>query len=154
MQRTRHELERADVILVVKDALQPEEPTGPLPAAAMRIDVWNKVDLLPKAVAGKHPDGIWLSAKTGEGLDTLRSALLEAAGWNAPAETVFLARARHLQSLEEARRSLVAAAAQLERWELFAEELRGAQEALGAIAGRLSADELLGEIFSRFCIGK
>jgi tRNA modification GTPase len=154
MQRTRHELERADVILVVKDALQPEEPTGPLPAAAMRIDVWNKVDLLPKAVAGKHPDGIWLSAKTGEGLDTLRSALLEAAGWNAPAETVFLARARHLQSLEEARRSLVAAAAQLERWELFAEELRGAQEALGAITGRLSADELLGEIFSRFCIGK
>lgn len=154
MARTHHELERADVVLVVMDASHPERPTGPLPASGTRIDVLNKVDLLPGAAAGKQADGIRVSARTGAGLDALRRALLEAAGWNARGESVFLARTRHLRALEEARQRLEAASAQLDRWEIFAEELRQAQEALAAITGRVSADDLLGEIFSRFCIGK
>ena len=71
-----------------------------------------------------------------------------------PGESVFLARERHLQALEISRTHLDAAAAQAAHWEFFAEELRLAQEALGAITGQVSADDLLGEIFSRFCVGK
>jgi tRNA modification GTPase len=154
MARTRSELERADVALVVLEAGKMAEPAGPLPAAATRITVINKIDLLAGAVAGKQGDAIQVSAKTGAGLEELRTALLEAAGWNALGETVFLARERHLRALNAARANLAAAAAQDVQWEFFAEELRLAQETLGAITGRVSADDLLGEIFARFCIGK
>ena len=154
MARTRSELERADVVLVVLEAGTMEEPAGPLPAAAMRITVINKIDLLASAAAGRQGEAIHVSAKTGAGLDVLRAALLEAAGWNARGETVFLARERHLRALDAARSNLAAAAKQDVAWEFFAEELRLAQEALGTITGRVSADDLLGEIFTRFCIGK
>ena len=154
MQRTRSEMERADVVLVVLEAGRLEMPAGPLPDAASRITVINKVDLVPGTPVGRQGDAIHVSAKTGAGLDALRQALLDTAGWNARGETVFLARERHLRALYEASRRLEAAAAQQAQWEFFAEELRLAQEALGAITGRVSADELLGEIFSRFCIGK
>ena len=154
MARTRHELERADVVLVVLEAGKLEAPQGPLPDAAIRLNVINKIDLVPGAVAGRREDEIWISAKTGAGLDVLRTAILEAAGWTTRGETVFLARERHLRALRTARVHLEAAASQVARWELFAEELRLAQEALGEITGRISADDLLGEIFSRFCIGK
>ena len=154
MQRTRSELERADVVLVVLEAGKLEAPAGPLPAAGARMTVVNKIDLESGAQAGKHGEAIHVSAKTGAGLDVLRQALLEAAGWNARGETVFLARERHLRALNAARGHLEAAAVQEAQWEFFAEELRLAQEALGAITGRVSADDLLGEIFARFCIGK
>ena len=95
-----------------------------------------------------------MSAKTGAGIDTLQAAILEAAGWQPQAESTFLARERHLRALESASKHLAAAAGQMAHWELFAEELRMAQDALGAITGKISADDLLGEIFSRFCIGK
>ena len=78
----------------------------------------------------------------------------QAAGWGATGESVFLARERHLRALATAREHLSSASAQAERWELFAEELRLAHEALGSITGAFGADDLLGEIFSRFCIGK
>jgi len=121
---------------------------------AKRIDVLNKIDLVSGAAPGKRDGAVHVSAKTGAGLDALRAELLEAAGWNARGESVFLARERHLRALEQARARLAAAAAQDAHWEFFAEELRLAQEALGAITGQVSADDLLGEIFSRFCIGK
>jgi tRNA modification GTPase len=109
---------------------------------------------VPGTAEGNQDDASHVSAKTGAGLDALRAALLEAAGWSSRGESVFLARERHLRALELARAHVEAAAAQAAHWEFFAEELRLAQEALGAITGRVSADELLGEIFSRFCIGK
>jgi tRNA modification GTPase len=154
MARTRSEIARADLVLVVLDAADPRLPEETLPEAGQRITVLNKIDLVPGAAAGKREDVIHVSAKTGAGLDALRAAVLEAAGWSARGETVFLARERHLRALELARGHLAAAAAQGAQWELFAEDLRLAQEALGAITGRVSADDLLGEIFSRFCIGK
>jgi tRNA modification GTPase len=97
---------------------------------------------------------VHLSAKTGAGVDALREALLRAAGWNSRGESVFLARERHLRALKSAQAHLAAAAAADAQWEFFAEELRLAQLALAEITGRVSADDLLGEIFSRFCIGK
>jgi tRNA modification GTPase len=154
MQRTRREMERADVVLVILEAGKREAPQGPLPESAARIDVVNKIDLVAGAVAGRHGNEVHVSARTGAGLAELRAAVLEAAGWTSRGETVFLARERHLRALGIARTHLEAAASQLARWELFAEELRLAQEALGEITGRVSADDLLGEIFSRFCIGK
>ena len=154
MARTRQEMERADVVLVILEAGKLEAPQGPLPQAATRINVVNKIDLVPGAEAGRRGDEVHVSAKTGAGLDALRAAILEAAGWTSRGETVFLARERHLRALGTARLHLEAAVSQAEQWEFFAEELRLAQEALGQISGRISADDLLGEIFSRFCIGK
>jgi len=154
MARARSELERADVVLVVLEAGRMELPSGPLPEGASLLTVVNKIDLAPGSAPGRHGDAIHVSAMTGAGLDALRAALLEAAGWSSRGESVFLARERHLRALEAARGRLAAAAAQAAQWEFFAEELRLAQEALGTIVGRTGADELLGEIFARFCIGK
>jgi tRNA modification GTPase len=84
----------------------------------------------------------------------LRGAILKAAGWHPGEESLYLARERHLRALTRARNHLEAAAREHGRWELFAEELRLAHAALGEITGDFSADELLGEIFARFCIGK
>jgi tRNA modification GTPase len=91
---------------------------------------------------------------TGAGIDALRGKILEEAGWRAAGESVFLARERHLRALQQAATHLEAAAAESRRWELFAEELRLAQTALAGITGAATADDLLGEIFGRFCIGK
>jgi len=152
MEQTRRELESADVVLVVHEAGSEAGAPEDLPQQAFRIDVYNKIDLAPRfRVPG---DAVGVSAKTGAGLDRLRQAILEAAGWSATGESVFLARERHLRALESARRHLSAAAIESRRWELFAEELRLAQVALGAITGEVRADDLLGEIFARFCIGK
>jgi len=95
-----------------------------------------------------------LSAKTGEGLDLLRAVLLARIGWEPAGEVQFIARERHLQALEEAQMALEKAASHGKAIELFAEELRLAQKALGRITGDYTPDDLLGEIFSRFCIGK
>lgn len=154
MERARSEIARADVVLVVLDATNPVPPAEQLPDTSQQITVFNKVDLVPGAAAGRRGEEIHLSAKTGAGLDSLRAALLEAAGWSSRGESVYLARERHLRALERASAHLAAAKEQDAHWEFFAEELRLAQEALGAITGRVSADELLGEIFARFCIGK
>jgi tRNA modification GTPase len=154
MARTRQEMARADIVLVVLDASHPEAPSEALPENATQIMVFNKIDLVAGAVAGASDEGVRVSAKTGEGMDALRSALLAAAGWSGRGESVFLARERHLRALSTARVHLAQAATQDAQWEFFAEELRLAQEALGTITGRVSADDVLGEIFSRFCVGK
>jgi tRNA modification GTPase len=117
------------------------------------LHVFNKAD-----AADADVPGLKLSARTGEGLQALRQALLERAGWHASPEGVFIARARHLRALQRTREHLHEAGQQADApdpaLDLLAEELRLAHNALGEITGAFSADDLLGEIFSRFCIGK
>ena len=152
MQRTQAELERADLVIAVFEASRGRDELPDLPATLARIDVYNKLDLAPGFVP---PAGaVAVSAKTGEGLPALRQRILQASGWSSSGEPVFLARERHLRALGDAASHLAAAAAEARRWEFFAEELRLAHAALGRITGEFSADDLLGEIFARFCIGK
>ena len=130
-----------------------------LSSSVVVLHVWNKADAVsPDAPATGSSEGIRLSAKTGEGLDTLRSALLQAAGWQAPAGGIFMARERHVQALRLVENHLLEAAAHLalrsQSLDLLAEELRLAQNALNEITGEFSSDDLLGVIFSSFCIGK
>jgi tRNA modification GTPase len=152
MERTQRELACADLVLVVEEAGGNAPPLPNVPSEVRRIEVYNKVDLFPRFEA--PPPALAISAKTGQGMDELRAAILAAAGWSSTGESVFLARERHLRALESARAHLAAARQQVQHWEFFAEELRHAQVALGAITGEFTADDLLGEIFSRFCIGK
>jgi tRNA modification GTPase len=153
--RTRRELEGADVVLAISEAGQSKGALEDFSVGAARIDVFNKIDLAPDfaAPAGPYPT-VLVSARTGAGLDALRNAILKAAGWSSTGESLFLARERHLRAIESAMTHLEAAKQERARWEFFAEELRLAQLALGQITGEVSADQLLGEIFSRFCIGK
>jgi tRNA modification GTPase len=119
------------------------------------IDVWNKVDA---ATAGVPAGGVTLSAKTGKGLHQLRRMLLQTAGWQQPPEGLYLARERHVQALLQVVQHLAYASAhlgaKLPALDLVAEELRLAQNALGAVTGEFTPDDLLGVIFSHFCIGK
>lgn len=160
--RTWQMIERADVALLIVDAatgMLPEDQAilQRLPAGIPRIIVHNKVDLAQvessRTVSGTDLV-VCLSAKTGSGLDLLRQALLEIAGWQPGNEDVFMARVRHLDALRRALGHFNAAEQVLGQPELFAEELRLGQRELGAITGEFVADDLLGEIFSRFCIGK
>jgi tRNA modification GTPase len=107
-----------------------------------------------KASQNEIANKFYLSAKTGRGVDSLRNWLLHTAGWQATGEGVFLARQRHLQALTAAGAHLSEGAERLSQFELFAEECRLAQQALAQITGEFTPDDLLGEIFSRFCIGK
>ena len=152
MARTKQELERADVVLAIHAAIEPQALAIETPKDATRLDIYNKADLAPGFVA--PPGGIAVSAKTGAGLAELRQAVLRAAGWSATGESLFLARERHLRALTAAADHLRRAALEGDRWELFAEELRLAQEELSRITGAFTAEDLLGEIFGRFCIGK
>ncbi|MEI7612113.1 MAG: tRNA uridine-5-carboxymethylaminomethyl(34) synthesis GTPase MnmE [Betaproteobacteria bacterium] len=159
--RTWREIERADVLILLVDARSgvnaaDQAIIAQLPAQLPCLTVFNKIDLAGKEAA-RHDEAsgvsISLSAKRGEGIELLRQELLKIAGWH-PAEDVFIARERHLHALKEAREHVACARARLPQLELFAEELRVAQVALTAITGEFSADDLLGEIFGRFCIGK
>jgi tRNA modification GTPase len=152
MARTKQELERADVVLAIHAAGDADSLPVKLPAGATRIDVYNKVDLAPGFAA--PPGAVAVSAKTGAGLADLREAILRSAGWSATGESLFLARERHLRALTAAAEHLRRAAGEHSRWELFAEELRLGHEELSRITGAFTADDLLGEIFGRFCIGK
>ena len=138
---------------------------GGLPAALPRFVVHNKIDLAPSAAARaprlqlRHGERhLWLSPKTGEGVDLLRQEVLGVAGVHEDMEGTFLARERHLVALRGAAAHLDAAGLHLDAasppLELFAEELREAQQALAEITGEFTPDDLLGVIFSRFCIGK
>ena len=147
--RTRSEVERADIVLVVHDVM---DGAGEVSTAVQRIDVYNKTDLRPGFAPPKG--AIAVSAKTGQGLADLRAAIVRAAGWSSTGESVFLARERHLRALASAKEHLSRAAAEKARWELFAEELRLAHDSLSEITGAFTPEDLLGEIFGRFCIGK
>ena len=160
--RTWQEIERADVILHLQDATQPGDEldaqiTARLPARTPVLKVFNKVDLLPEPFV-PGPGELGISAKRGAGLDALRAELLQIAGWNPGAESPWLARERHLHALQEAAEHLELAAAHASQddrvLDLFAEELRLAHDSLSSITGKFTSDDLLGEIFSSFCIGK
>jgi len=155
--RTWAAVEKADVALLLVDAahgLGEREAAilARMPPVA-RLTIHNKID-----VAGETPrvvdDEIWLSAKTGAGVTLLREKLLASAGRQAAGEGTFMARARHLDALGRAAGHLAVARESAGQLELFAEELRLAQAALSEITGEFTADDLLGEIFSKFCIGK
>ena len=158
IERTWNEIGRADLALLIVDARSgvtaaDEAIVARLPQRLARLVVHNKIDLVGAAPSAEA-DAVYLSAKTGAGVELLRKRLLEHAGWHSSEESVFIARERHLVALRRAAERLAAAAAQLAAAELFAEELRLAQSELGAITGEFTADDLLGEIFARFCIGK
>jgi tRNA modification GTPase len=160
--RTWEAIDRADVLLLIVDAAagitdRDREIVARLPQRLPHVVVFNKIDLVgvpARTVDSGGEKHVWLSAKTDEGMQLLRSGLLFVAGWKATGDDVFLARERHIVSLGRAAECLVRAQAVLGQTELFAEELRLAQRELGAITGEFVADDLLGEIFSRFCIGK
>ena len=128
-----------------------------LPAGVERITVFNKVDLLERQPERVEADGgvsLYLSAKAGQGVDLLRAELLRIAGWHRHGEDLILARERHLIALREALARVQAALHNRHALELMAEELRLAQDAVNEITGEFTPDDLLGVIFSRFCIGK
>ena len=158
--RAHQTLHRADLILLLLDAskgltAQDEVILAGLPADIPRLLVFNKTDLLDDstAVSASMPF-VRISAKTGAGMEELRAKLLEAVGWRDQESGVFMARERHLRALTLAQIHLNQAQAVLANAELFAEELRLTQRALNEITGDFTPDDLLGEIFSRFCIGK
>jgi tRNA modification GTPase len=162
IERTWGEIERGDLVLLLVDArtgvtAADEVIARRLPEAPQQVVVHNKIDLSgddARVVQGERSVSVYLSAKTGEGVELLRATLLRAAGWEVAEESVFSARERHLVALRRAAEHLEAASARMTAPELFAEELRLAQNELNAITGEFSSDDLLGEIFARFCIGK
>ena len=166
IERTWAEVEKADVILHLMDASRgptrdDEVIVARFPSRVPVIQVWNKID-----ISGHNPaidimpdvTHIYLSAQEHQGVDLLRKELLRIAGWQQTGESVYLARERHLRALQLASDHVALAAQHADQHaqalDLFAEELRLAQDCLNSITGAFSSDDLLGVIFSRFCIGK
>jgi tRNA modification GTPase len=160
--RTHQTLKQADLILLIIDASQgmtEQDKTilAKLPGEIPRLLVYNKVDLLSGEIPGNAETidpFVYVSAKTGTGMDDLFDRLLETVGWRVQESGTFMARERHLHALVLAQTHLNQAHTVFAIAELFAEELRLAQRALDEITGEFSSEDLLGEIFSRFCIGK
>lgn len=160
--RTWATLETAHIALLLVDATHGITETEKsilerLPQKTRKIWVHNKIDMTkePAFVQEKaHAAHVYISAKTGLGVDLLKAELLKLAGYQNHSEGVFMARARHLQALDTVYTHLQRAQNQMTSAELVAEELRLAQEALSTITGEFTPDDLLGEIFSKFCIGK
>jgi tRNA modification GTPase len=165
IERAWGQIESADAVLFLHDLTRADSDDYQLGDRAIAalleekvsapvIDVWNKVD----AASSPTHEGVMLSAKTGAGLDVLRRKLLDVAGWQAAPEGVYIARERHVQALRHVAEHLAEAhtllAQQAQALDLLAEELRLAQNALNEITGEFGADDLLGVIFSKFCIGK
>jgi tRNA modification GTPase len=162
IQRAWREIHQADLALLILDATvgftdADLKILSELPSSLKKIIIFNKIDLLegaPAEVQTISAVQIRLSAKNGDGVDVLRSALLRTIGWQPMEEGTFSARERHLHALREAEAALNRSVNVPDSPELMAEELRLAQQSFGNITGKFSADDLLGEIFSRFCIGK
>ena len=158
IRRAREALANADAVLWIQDATDKdqEEPKENLPDAASVTIVHNKIDLsgdVPGLVDGE----VYLSAQTGEGIDSLRRCIRGLAGYENQGEGAFTARRRHVRALQRAADHFAAGRKALEdagAGEILAEELRLAQQAVGQIVGQFTADDLLGRIFSEFCIGK
>lgn len=185
IERAWVEIENADAVLFLHDLVRWNDAAGSasyqaadaaiatqlvslLPPRVAVIQVWNKVDAVQPQQAEVAIDvaaetvnstrNIAISAKNGQGLETLRRTLLQVAGWQPAAEGVYIARERHVQALRQVSAHLDFADSQLKATsqglDLLAEELRLAQNALSDITGEFSSDDLLGVIFSKFCIGK
>jgi tRNA modification GTPase len=166
IERTWGEVGKADVILHLLDAsLGPsaadETIVAAFPAGVPVVRIWNKIDLSghrPVVEGAADATHVYLSANEKLGIDLLRAELLRIAGWQQTGESLYLARERHLIALRAARQHLDVAAQHAaqddQSLDLFAEELRLAQDQLSSITGEFTPDDLLGVIFSRFCIGK
>ena len=173
IQRAWDQIAAADAVLFLHDLTRHQLPAyatadqkiqnvlnEKLPSTVALIHVWNKCDVadIKANAANKTTQDIDLSAKTGQGIDVLRTQLLSAAGWHPANEGLYLARERHVQALKRVQSHLEFAdahlRAQAQSLDLLAEELRLSQTALNEITGEFSADDLLGVIFSSFCIGK
>ena len=165
MRRTWQEIEQADCVLLLlddregfgeRDKLILEQLPQQLPVTR----IFNKIDLSDaqaELIENENGINIKLSAKNGQGIEILRDHLKTLVGYQGSSEGLFMARRRHLDALERARMHIEQGYKQLQTHhatELLAEELRVAQQALGEITGEVSSDELLGRIFSSFCIGK
>lgn len=162
IERTWKAIETAQVALLMVDS---QHGIGPyetnilqqLPVQVEKIWVHNKIDVSRETSRLENREKethLFLSAKTGEGIAALKKTLLEIVGYQPGSEGVFMARARHLHALQQVEMHLEQATKQMHAAELIAEELRSAQDALATITGEFTPDDLLGEIFSRFCIGK
>jgi tRNA modification GTPase len=166
VRRARQALESADIVLLIKDvsnhADSEQDLSAELPPGTTVIMVGNKIDLLSERELRliQDKDGtqqVWISTTSGQGMDDLRSKIRDAVGATDQAEGSFSARQRHIDALRRAGGHLAAGGLAMETiqaGELLAEELRLAQQALGEITGEMLPDDLLGEIFSSFCIGK
>ena len=175
IQRAWAQIAGADAVLFLHDLTRSRDPAylqadlkiqeslaAQLPHGVTLLNVWNKFDLAPDASTPRNSDkashDIDLSAKTGLGIDQLRAKLLQTAGWQPASEGLYLARARHVQALKRVQSHIEMAEAHLraqaQSLDLLAEELRLSQTALNEITGEFNADDLLGVIFSSFCIGK
>lgn len=161
IERTRSTIAKVDVILFMLDAElgftdEDKKILLELPEATPHLFIINKIDINNtdiKFVVLNQKECVFLSAKTGEGILQLKEKLLSLIGWHQEAG-VFMARERHVRALKQALAHTNNAAKELVRAEFFAEELRLAQQSLNSITGEFTSDDLLGEIFSRFCIGK
>ncbi len=160
--RTYEHISKADLVVWLSDVTRPETRASDAALAGLaervpRLHVVNKIDLAPAIAAlaevAYPPADIEISAATGLGIELLKDAVLDRAGW-VEAEGTFMARERHLNAIRAASAHLARAPAVVSAPELFAEELRLAQRELVSITGEYTADELIGEIFSKFCIGK
>lgn len=160
--RTWRATETANIALLLVDSahgITQEEKSilDRLPQEIAKIWVHNKIDVTqepPQILQNQNETHIYLSAKTGLGLDLLKAQLLSFAGYQTNSEGVFMARTRHLQALTQVKLHLNNAENQINSAEIVAEELRLAQQNLSLITGEFTPDDLLGEIFSKFCIGK
>lgn len=167
IERTYAAMDKADLVLLLIDSQNglseaDQDLLSKLPKNLPVLIVFNKIDLLNQSAKIEDKDGysiVYLSAKTGVGIEILCEKILTLVGWRShvAGEGIFMARQRHLQALDQAQRHLsnaIAWASRGEAMEVLAEELRLAQYSLSSIVGEFSADDLLGEIFSHFCIGK
>jgi tRNA modification GTPase len=164
IRRAHAEMAKADLILLLIDVRESELETEvlltTLPTDVDVIRVYNKIDLLPRKPAietTENGTAIYVSIKTNLGLDLLTAHLKKFVGFNASAENVFIARRRHLEALKAGHEFVEQALSQLQNalaGELVAEDLRQAQQHLAEITGEFTSDDLLGKIFSSFCIGK
>lgn len=168
IERAWQAIEQADAVLFVHDITRWHETAykaadaeiaARLPAELSVVHIGNKTDISPAQQVHNPPkDWLLLSAETGAGLETLRQKLLQLAGWQPAAEGIFMARTRHIQALQEVAQHIATACAHTQSTapalDMVAEELRLAHNALNSITGEFTPDDLLGEIFSSFCIGK
>jgi tRNA modification GTPase len=166
IRRARQALGAADIVLLVRDASEKDDTGDQLlsevPTGVVALVVANKIDKLPAQMASHAMEQdagkqVWISAKTGQGIETLKRRIRDAVGATELAEGSFSARQRHVDALQRANKHLETGCDVMEQHqagELLAEELRLAQQALGEITGQTLPDDLLGEIFSSFCIGK
>jgi tRNA modification GTPase len=165
IEKTWSSLEKGHIALFLVDASKgiTEYEKGilkRLPEEIKRMWVFNKIDLIkgkPKIEQLNNDQIVYMSAKTGDGLELLKKAILNEVGFKENSEgneSKFIARKRHLEALENVHKSLESAQLNMSSAELIAEDLTIAQKYLSSITGEFSSDDLLGEIFSQFCIGK